>query len=64
MEHLESRMSGAQQLDVVVRGTKEQLEELHTLDGVQECRIVREVPEESRSLLENDLADAAETSGF
>ena len=62
MEHLESRMSGAQQLDVVVRGTKEQLEELHTLDGVQECRIVREVPEESAESSENDLADAAETS--
>ena len=62
MEHLESRMSGAQQLDVVVRGTKEQLEELHTLDGVQECRIVREVPEESAESSENDLTDAAETS--
>ena len=61
MEHLESRMSGAQQLDVVVRGTKEQLEELHTLDGVQECRIVREVPEESAESSENDLTDAAET---
>ena len=62
MEHLESRMSGAQQLDVVVRGTKEQLEELHTLDGVQECRIVRELPEESAESSENDLTDAAETS--
>ena len=61
MEHLESRMSGAQQLDVVVRGTKEQLEELHTLDGVQECRIVREVPEEFAESSENDLTDAAET---
>ena len=62
MEHLESRMSGAQQLDVAVRGTKEQLEELHTLDGVQECRIVRELPEESAESSENDLTDAAETS--
>lgn len=61
MEHLESRMSGAQQLDVVVRGTKEQLEELHTLDGVRECKIVREIPEESVEPSENDLADAAET---
>ena len=50
MEHLESRMSGAQQLDVVVRGTKEQLEELHTLDGVQECRIVRKFRRNLRSL--------------
>lgn len=44
-----------------MRGTKEQLEELHTLDGVQECRIVREVPEESAESSENDLTDAAET---
>ena len=29
---------------------------------MQECRIVREVPEESAESSENDLADAAETS--
>lgn len=44
MEHLESRMSGAQQLEVVVRGRKEQLDELNAIDGLQECNIIREIP--------------------
>lgn len=43
MEHLESRMSGAQQLDVVVQGTLEQTAGLKQVDGVKECKIVREV---------------------
>ena len=43
MEHLESRMSGAQQLDVIVQGTSEQIVGLKQVDGVKECKIVREV---------------------
>ncbi len=43
MEHLESRMSGAQQLDVIVEGTPEQIAGLKQIDGVKECNIVREV---------------------
>ena len=43
MEHLESRMSGAQQLDVIVQGTSEQVAGLKQVDGVKECNIVREV---------------------
>ena len=43
MEHLESRMSGAQQLDVIVQGTSEQIAGLKKVDGVKECNIVREV---------------------
>ena len=43
MEHLESRMSGAQQLDVIIQGTSEQIAGLKQIDGVKECNIVREV---------------------
>ena len=43
MEHLESRMSGAQQLEVIVQAATEQMEGLKQIDGVKECKIVREV---------------------
>ncbi len=43
MERLESRMSGAQQLDVIVQGTSEQIIGLKQIDGIKECKIVREV---------------------
>ena len=43
MEHLESRMSGAQQLDVVVQGTSEQIAGLKQVDGIRECNIIRKV---------------------
>lgn len=43
MEHLESLMSGAQQLDVIVQGTSEQVAGLKQVDGVKECNIVRKV---------------------
>ena len=55
MEHLESRMSGAQQLEVVVRGRKERLDELNAIDGVQECNIIREIPINENSVSEEEL---------
>ena len=55
MEHLESRMSGAQQLEVVVRGRKERLDELNAIDGLQECNIIREIPINENSVSEEEL---------
>ena len=41
MEHLESRMSGAQQLDVVVSGAHSDIEQLEELPGMTSCEITR-----------------------
>lgn len=50
MEHLESRMSGAQQLDIVVRGTKEQVDGLRTIGGLKKCEITRTIePDEEET---------------
>ena len=46
MEHLESRMSGAQQLEVTVSGARSDVEQMKEIPGVKSCEITREISEE------------------
>lgn len=46
MEHLESRMSGAQQLEVMVSGARSDVEQMKEIPGVKSCEITREISEE------------------
>lgn len=46
MEHLESRMSGAQQLGVSVRATRKQAESLAEIASVKSCEVIRVIEEE------------------
>ena len=46
MEHLESRMSGAQQLEVTVSGARRDVEQMKEIPGVKSCEITREISEE------------------
>ena len=46
MEHLESRMSGAQQLEVTVSGARSDVEQMKGIPGVKSCEITREISEE------------------
>ena len=57
MEHLESRMSGAQQLEVTVSGARSDVEQMKEIPGVKSCEITREISEEVTE------SDNDETSG-
>lgn len=46
MEHLESRMSGAQQLEVTVSGARSDVEQMKEIPGVKSFEITREISEE------------------
>ena len=46
MEHLESRMSGAQQLEVTVSGARSDVEQMKEIPGVKSYEITREISEE------------------
>lgn len=46
MEHLESRMSGAQQLEVTVSGAHSDVEQMKEIPGVKSFEITREISEE------------------
>lgn len=54
MEHLESRMSGAQQLGISVRATREQAESLASIASVKSCDIIRVIEEDAE---EEDLTE-------
>ena len=47
MEHLESRMSGAQQLEVTVSGARSDVEQMKEIPGVKSCEITREISAEA-----------------
>ncbi len=47
MEHLESRMSGAQQLEVTVSGARSEAEQMKEIPGVKSCEITREISYET-----------------
>ena len=47
MEHLESRMSGAQQLEVTVSGVRSDVEQMKKIPGVKSCEITREISAEA-----------------
>lgn len=60
MEHLESRMSGAQQLGISVKATREQAESLASIASAKSCdiiRVIEEGAEEEMAEDENNLCE-------
>lgn len=57
MEHLESRMSGAQQLEVTVSGARSDVEQMKGIPGVKSCEITREISEEVPEVDNNEVQD-------
>ena len=58
MEHLESRMSGAQQLEVTVSGARSDVEQMKEIPGVKSCEITREISEEVTEAANDEVQDA------
>ncbi len=61
MEHLESRMSGAQQLEVTVSGARSEVEQMKEIPGVKSFEITREISEE---VTESDKDETPGTDAF
>ena len=57
MEHLESRMSGAQQLEVTVSGARSEVEQMKEIPGVKSCEIIREVFQEVPEAANDEVQD-------
>jgi ABC-2 type transport system ATP-binding protein len=63
MEHLESQMSGAQLLSVVVKGTREQAESFADVAGVKSCEVTQEIqPEETSEMVQEAVLKLEEPS--
>ena len=60
MEHLESRMSGAQQLEVTVSGARSEAEQMKEIPGVKSCEITREISDETTET-DNDETPGTDT---
>ena len=60
MEHLESRMSGAQQLEVTVSGARSEAEQMKEIPGVKSCEITREISDETTEP-DNDETPSTDT---
>ena len=60
MEHLEIRMSGAQQLEVTVSGARSEAEQMKEIPGVKSCEITREISDETTEP-DNDETPSTDT---